>query len=328
MGSFFICLIHGVRVENECYSYGVSIRCKQCLKEKNHARYLANKSAILAKVRAYRETHPGMLSKHRETHKEQIQARQRSWYSKNSAAVKTRTNKWTADHLCQIQQSHKKYREEHKTELYVKKKIYRQSKPDFIRHIKRRHALAVRTAAIQHYSNGSMRCTLCGDSVFEHLCLDHVDGRGTQHRSTDPGTRGKSVYAWCKRNGYPPLFRVLCWNCNFLAIPRAESSSTKQIRCMRKLKLQILSHYSGGEPICAKCGLRDIRVLTIDHVGGGGRKHLIGLKIKGGSTFYRWLRLNGFPAGYRVLCFNCNCSPLIDVVTRAGAQVSDHGGAP
>jgi hypothetical protein len=152
-----------------------------------------------------------------------------------------------------------------------------------------------------------MRCGQCGDQVFEHLCLDHVDGGGTQHRLKDPGCRGKSVYAWCKRNCYPPMFRVLCWNCNYLAIPRAKPSNTKQTRYQRKLKLETLSRYSNGAPTCALCGNQDVRVLTIDHVNKGGRKHLANLGVKGGAQFYRWLRSNGFPPGYRVLCFNCNC---------------------
>jgi hypothetical protein len=46
-----------------------------------------------------------------------------------------------------------------------------------------------------------------------------------------------------------------------------------------------------------------MKFLTIDHVSGGGRKHRDGI---GCSDFNRWLRSNGYPPGYQVLCMNCN----------------------
>ena len=78
------------------------------------------------------------------------------------------------------------------------------------------------------------------------------------------------------------------------------------------IKLTVLSHYSGGNPPhCAnpfdqhKEPYTDIRALTIDHINGGGLRHLKSLHIGSGSHFYGWLRANRFPDGYQVLCFNC-----------------------
>lgn len=72
-----------------------------------------------------------------------------------------------------------------------------------------------------------------------------------------------------------------------------------------KMKYEVLSHYSKGEPVCAKCGIGDIDVLCLDHINGGGTEHrhregLIGQKL------YRWIRKNNYPEGFQVLCFNCN----------------------
>ena len=305
----FTCSKHGSRDETQCYVYGTSVRCKECLKERNHARYLTNKSTILEKVKTYQAEHPELAKNRRKVHKDQIRKQQRAWYEKNSERVKARARNWVRDNNSHAKQVRKQYRNAHIDELRAKHVIYRQYKPDFIRKIARVHAKCVKSAALYFYSNGMMQCALCEESQFKNLCLDHIEGGGTQHRLKDPGTRGKAVYAWCKRNEYPPIFRVLCWNCNFLVIPRAEPTNSKQIKCMRRLKEEVLSHYAGGKPICSECGNQDIRVLTIDHVNKGGRKHLTGLKIKGGTQFYRWLRSNGFPTGYRVLCFNCNCGP-------------------
>jgi len=57
---------------------------------------------------------------------------------------------------------------------------------------------------------------------------------------------------------------------------------------------------------CVKCGFGDVRALSIDHMGGGGRGHVRSLGISGGArNFYRWLHAGGYPDGFQVLCMNC-----------------------
>jgi len=75
-----------------------------------------------------------------------------------------------------------------------------------------------------------------------------------------------------------------------------------------KLRIEVFSHYSDdGKPKCTDCLMCDIRVLTIDHEAGGGRKHRASLgNQNGGGRFWRYLRDSGYPSGYRVLCFSCN----------------------
>jgi hypothetical protein len=71
-----------------------------------------------------------------------------------------------------------------------------------------------------------------------------------------------------------------------------------------KLRLEVLSHYSNGEPKCACCKESQIEFLAIDHINGGGTKHR--KRIGGGMHTYLWLKKQGYPKGYRVLCHNCN----------------------
>jgi hypothetical protein len=69
------------------------------------------------------------------------------------------------------------------------------------------------------------------------------------------------------------------------------------------LKLEVIAFYGGQ---CACCGESNIYFLQIDHLHGGGRKHRSRIKTTAGIHFYVWLRNEGFPPGYRVLCANCN----------------------
>lgn len=80
-----------------------------------------------------------------------------------------------------------------------------------------------------------------------------------------------------------------------------------QIRAKRKEKWQqvkkiVLTHYGNKQSSCVLCGESDLVVLSIDHISGGGRKHIH--KI-GAGQFYKWLIKNNFPSGYRTLCMNC-----------------------
>ena len=79
-----------------------------------------------------------------------------------------------------------------------------------------------------------------------------------------------------------------------------------QKRLRVRVKELVMSHYGNGSKACVKCGFDDIRALTIDHIDGGGSKHIKELKMKrGGSRFYNWLIKNNYPPGYQTLCMNC-----------------------
>lgn len=75
-------------------------------------------------------------------------------------------------------------------------------------------------------------------------------------------------------------------------------------------KLLVLKHYSpepeGPKCACKGCGENRVEFLVIDHVNGGGNLHR---RVTGnGASAYRWILKNGFPPGFRVLCWNCNNS--------------------
>lgn len=63
----------------------------------------------------------------------------------------------------------------------------------------------------------------------------------------------------------------------------------------------------GGK--CSCCGEPTIEFLAIDHINGGGNKHI--KSIGGPSNLTYWLRKNNYPAGFQVLCHNCNMAKSI-----------------
>lgn len=90
-----------------------------------------------------------------------------------------------------------------------------------------------------------------------------------------------------------------------------EKNREKKNRLTREqrhaLKIEVLTHYSN--PLkCFCCGETAIEFLTINHLNGKGAEQRRNLKIRGGNTFYRWLKNNNYPKGFNVLCLNCNFS--------------------
>lgn len=82
------------------------------------------------------------------------------------------------------------------------------------------------------------------------------------------------------------------------------------VQRQRDLKLAVFTAYGG--PVCVCCGEAIFEFLTVDHINsnGGAHRRALAKVVKylglGGIHFYAWLRRQGFPPGYQVLCWNCN----------------------
>jgi hypothetical protein len=76
--------------------------------------------------------------------------------------------------------------------------------------------------------------------------------------------------------------------------------------CNLSRKLRIIAAYGGK---CECCGDTHHQFLTIDHIKGGGAKHVKSLNIGRGHAFYCWLERQGYPKDdFRLLCWNCNAA--------------------
>jgi hypothetical protein len=69
----------------------------------------------------------------------------------------------------------------------------------------------------------------------------------------------------------------------------------------REHKARVFAYYGTS---CECCGESNPGFLTIDHINGCTKEER---KSQGnGSGLYRWLCNNGFPEGFRTMCYNCN----------------------
>jgi hypothetical protein len=72
------------------------------------------------------------------------------------------------------------------------------------------------------------------------------------------------------------------------------------IRRNRQLRREAMDAYGG--PVCACCGEAEERFLAIDHMNNDGFKYPKSVR----SGLCKWLKQEGYPPGYQVLCHNCN----------------------
>jgi hypothetical protein len=159
---------------------------------------------------------------------------------------------------------------------------------------------------MNHYGH---KCNWPGCNVTDinFLTGDHINNNGAEHRRKI-GTGSDVIHRWLIKNNFPPGFQVLCWNHQHFKRLEFNKSKWKQNKwaiwerkSLYNLRLLIIKHYGSR---CTCCEETNIDLLTIDHINGGGTKHI--KKLGGTHNFYRWLRDNNFPPGFQVLCHNCN----------------------
>ena len=132
-----------------------------------------------------------------------------------------------------------------------------------------------------------------------------------RYRARDPERHRRRMQAWREANRERAREHSREWrNCKLAKgapeeverIRQMERDKTK--RNQAKLRDDVFGAYGGY--ICACCGEIELKFLSIDHINNdGGKERRSGLYGSSGTAFYLWLRKNAFPAGYQVLCMNC-----------------------
>jgi hypothetical protein len=149
------------------------------------------------------------------------------------------------------------------------------------------------------------RCTKCGVcKAIEEFSSDmhRIDGLDLHCR--------ECIRERVRNKKYRHLLQGMCSDCGS---PRGDSRSRRLCqRCLnradgtqrsRDMRAAVLLAYGGESPGCICCGEQTRAFLTLDHVNNGGRAHR---REKGNQGVYHELRKAGYPAGFQILCFNCN----------------------
>ena len=91
---------------------------------------------------------------------------------------------------------------------------------------------------------------------------------------------------------------------------RSERTKENDRKYRRNKKEASINAYGGK---CACCGESHMAFLVIDHIENNGARHREemgylshGRWIGSGTTMHSWLKRNGYPEGFQVLCANCN----------------------
>lgn len=138
-------------------------------------------------------------------------------------------------------------------------------------------------------------CTKCKRYLpitMFHVDNSRYDGLTTWCREC----RTSAVQKWSDDNPDMVKHRLRRWRKANPDKVRAQNQ-----RAYLKLRKSILNHYGDK---CACCGETAIEFLSIDHINGCGEKQR--QEVGSGGKFYQWLKDNGYPDGFRILCHNCN----------------------
>lgn len=95
---------------------------------------------------------------------------------------------------------------------------------------------------------------------------------------------------------------IYCKNKTISGSRSCQVCKIKQEEARRKNKDLVFAQYGGYRCVC--CGETEPMFLTIDHIDGGGNEHR---RNSNRADIHPWLIKHNFPAGFQVLCYNCNC---------------------
>ena len=142
------------------------------------------------------------------------------------------------------------------------------------------------------------KCRKCGveASGKRGLCRDCYNASQRAYRAANP-----DKYAGYYKTSYAKNRQ----NTDLMVSERKRNREYWQ-----RLRHEAVMAYGGYS--CACCGETEPLFLTIDHVNNDGAEHRRSLGEYAGngkgasSSVLKWLKDNGYPEGFQVLCMNCN----------------------
>lgn len=174
--------------------------------------------------------HKEQFHQYRIAHRKQAREYQKKYVAEHKVQVTEFHRKWLAEHKDQTREYNFQYRQRHKASIKEKAKgrysrltsqqkeegrkrtaKYRQRHKE---RIDARHKEKRKKERLTVFSHYGLACSCCGESTYEFLCIDHMNGGGNKHRKTLKGQGSNSLYKWLIQERFPSGFQTLCHNCN------------------------------------------------------------------------------------------------------------------
>ncbi len=165
------------------------------------------------------------------------------------------------------------------------------------------------------HANGFYKCDPCclKGKAYYHNRKNRREGTGRCPQCDRPLLPGRKRCATCTiRSGVcgralKAKRRTLgqCVKCGVKLPGGYEFALCVDCRAQHRLDAEILKDKvfaAYGGYVCTCCGEVEKNFLQIDHIENNGAEH----RKEIGTSLYKWLKKNGFPPGFQVLCANCN----------------------
>ena len=90
-------------------------------------------------------------------------------------------------------------------------------------------------------------------------------------------------------------------------------AATRKWRKDRVIREKALCYEAYGGYLCVCCEETEPVFLTLDHIHGGGSRHVREVVGRRGGNLYHWIVKNNFPKNmFQVLCWNCNSGRAVN----------------
>ena len=150
----------------------------------------------------------------------------------------------------------------------------------------------------QRADGRSLKCRACASSArIAKSLANRSAGLCTCGKPVKPGSEVCKA-CWAR---YERCYTKHKSDPEWLAVSRVRNRDA--LRAMRNAAIDAYG------ATCACCGERANEFLTIDHIGGIKAHGVASTDFRRKATgLYAWLKQHNYPAGFRVLCMNCNWS--------------------
>lgn len=149
---------------------------------------------------------------------------------------------------------------------------------------------------LQRHKTACNECAAEDRRVYRIKNVEHVKAKNRDWQRKNPEKVKAANLRWRARNPGLAAKRTAEWR-----VANLEQAKQAQRDCNRKLKDAAYAAYDGYR--CKCCGETTEAFLSIDHINNDGNEHR---KTMDRRKIYKWLKQQGYPEGFQVLCMNCN----------------------